>query len=278
MHKILISACLLGQHVRYDGHHSLTSNDILDTWRARGLIVPFCPEVAGGLSTPRPPAEIQHGNGRDVLEGRAFLRTAEGTDVTRAFILGAQKALALARQEGVKAAVLKARSPSCANKEIYDGTFSRTRITGQGVTAALFKREGIPVFDEDELHQAAAYLEDLEARLQALADHCVDTIAVVSEEGRFLYLSSSARTVLGLDPAMSEHPTLFELLTPDSAHTLRNRFMHQLLVPEEIGSWDLLLRHHQRHLTIKSRNLLSDPGIGGLLLNIRDVTELKSSE
>lgn len=161
MHKILISACLLGQHVRYDGHHSLASDDILDSWRARGLIVPFCPELAGGLSTPRPPAEIDRGDGRDVLEGRAFIRTAEGTDVTSAFIAGAFKTLELARREGVKAAVLKARSPSCGNKEIYDGTFSRTRIPGQGVTAALFAREGIPVFDEDELQQAANYLDEL---------------------------------------------------------------------------------------------------------------------
>lgn len=117
-----------------------------------------------------------------------------------------------------------------------------------------------------------------EALLRAVADNSVDTIAIVSEEGRFLYLSSSARTILGIDPATSEHRTLFELLTPESAHTLRNRIMHHLIVPDEIGSWDLLLRDNQRHLAIKSRNLLSDPSIGGLLLNIRDVTELKSSE
>jgi uncharacterized protein YbbK (DUF523 family) len=160
MKKILISACLLGQPVRYDGRASSTDRaDLLRSWQNEGRLVPICPEVAGGLGVPRPPAELVGGTGDAVLDGEARLLTAEGADVTDAYLAGARLALAAAQTHQVACAILKARSPSCGTSRVYDGSFSRTLIDGQGVTAALLIRHEIPVFSEDELEAARAYLD-----------------------------------------------------------------------------------------------------------------------
>jgi uncharacterized protein YbbK (DUF523 family) len=108
-----------------------------------------CPEVDGGLGTPRPPAEIVGGSGEDVLAGRARVVTSDGADVTDAYIAGAERALAAALRTGARAAVLKARSPSCGRGAIYDGTFSRTTTAGDGVTAALLRANGIDVVSDE---------------------------------------------------------------------------------------------------------------------------------
>jgi uncharacterized protein YbbK (DUF523 family) len=155
MIKILISACLLGQKVRYDGHDCLQTHDRLQTWVKTGKTVTICPEMAGGLSTPRPPAEIQsEKTGIEVLNGEAKIITNEGDDVTAQYIDGANKALALAQEHNISVAILKARSPSCGSKYIYDGTFSRTITPGMGTTAALLSQHGILVFDEDHIDEA----------------------------------------------------------------------------------------------------------------------------
>ncbi len=162
MQKILVSRCLLGQRVRYDGGaHGPFS--LLERWQQEGRIVPLCPEVAGGLPTPRAPAEIAGGQGAQVLDGRLPVLTLEGEDVTAAFIDGAQQALALVAQHGICMALLKARSPSCGNRENYDGSFSGTRVAGEGVTAAALRRAGVQVFSEEELTAAEAALRELEA-------------------------------------------------------------------------------------------------------------------
>jgi uncharacterized protein YbbK (DUF523 family) len=109
-----------------------------------------CPEVDGGLGTPRPAAEIEGGDGADVIAGRARVVTADGDDVTDAYLKGAERALAVARETGATTAILKARSPSCGEGSIYDGTFSRTLEEGDGVTAALLKAEGIDVLSDEE--------------------------------------------------------------------------------------------------------------------------------
>ncbi|GIZ12501.1 DUF523 domain-containing protein [Pseudomonas sp. NCCP-436] len=161
MEKILVSRCLLGQRVRYDGGtHGPFSE--LQRWQAEGRIVGLCPEVAGGLPTPRPPAEIRDGRGAAVLDGQLPVLTNDGQDVTAAFVEGASQALALVRQHNIRMAVLKARSPSCGNEQTYDGSFSGTRVEGEGVTAALLRRHGIKVFHEGQLDQAAAWLANLE--------------------------------------------------------------------------------------------------------------------
>ncbi|MDD2059835.1 DUF523 domain-containing protein [Pseudomonas sp. GD03860] len=153
LHKVLVSACLLGQPVRYDGRSS-GHPDLLQQWQGEGRIVPLCPEVAGGLPTPRPPAEIPGGQGGAVLEGEAQVITVGGEDVTAQFVAGAQLALELVRKHGIRIAVLKAGSPSCGNQLTYDGTFSGTKVAGEGVTTALLRREGVLVFSELELEAA----------------------------------------------------------------------------------------------------------------------------
>ncbi|NIF19842.1 DUF523 domain-containing protein [Pantoea sp. Cy-639] len=151
--KILVSACLLGQPVRYDGRAS-GHPDLLRQWQAEGRVVPLCPEVAGGLPTPRPPAEIPGGQGGQVLDGQAQVLTVTGEDVSGAFMAGAQLALALVRWHGIRVAVLKSGSPSCGNRLTYDGSFSGVKVAGEGVTTALLRREGVQVFSELELDEA----------------------------------------------------------------------------------------------------------------------------
>ena len=164
MQKILVSRCLLGQRVRYDGgaHGPFT---VLERWQQEGRVVPLCPEVAGGLPTPRPPAEIAGGQGAQVLDGHLPVLTVDGEDVTAAFIEGAEQALALVAQHGIRLALLKARSPSCGNRENYDGSFSGTKVAGEGVTAVALRRAGVQVFSEEELPAAEAAVRELEEQI-----------------------------------------------------------------------------------------------------------------
>lgn len=157
MEKILVSACLLGQRVRYDGGGFDPLQQLL-AWQAQGRLVVVCPEVAGGLPTPRAPAEIPGGQGALVLKGERPVRTDQGEDVTEAFVRGAEQAVALVRQHGVRYALLKARSPSCGNVENYDGSFSGVRVSGEGVTAAALRQVGVRVFNEEQLAELAALL------------------------------------------------------------------------------------------------------------------------
>ncbi|MBD9413754.1 DUF523 domain-containing protein [Pseudomonas sp. PDM16] len=162
MEKLLVSRCLLGHRVRYDGG-AHGPYDLLQHWQDEGRIVALCPEVAGGLPTPRPPAEIPGGQGGGVLDGRLPVLTDDGADVTAAFVAGAKIALRLVSQHGLRVAVLKARSPSCGNTHTYDGSFGGQLVEGEGVTAALLKRHGVRVFNETQLSEAAAELARLEA-------------------------------------------------------------------------------------------------------------------
>ncbi|MGO4001360.1 DUF523 domain-containing protein [Pseudomonas fluorescens] len=161
MQKILVSRCLLGHRVRYDGGAS-GPFDQLQQWIAEGRVVPLCPEVAGGLPTPRAAAEIPGGQGVEVLDGSARVITAEGEDVSAEFLSGARQALALVQQHGIHIAVLKADSPSCGNLLTYDGTFSGVKVSGEGVTAALLSRHGVRVFNESQLAEAASALAALD--------------------------------------------------------------------------------------------------------------------
>lgn len=160
MHRILVSRCLLGHRVRYDGGAS-GPFDQLQQWLDEGRVVPLRPEVAGGLPTPRAAAEIPGGQGEQVLDGQAVVITTEGEDVSVQFLSGAYQALERVREHGIRIAVLKANSPSCGNRLTYDGTFSGVKVTGEGVTAALLKRHGVQVFSELQLPEAALALEAL---------------------------------------------------------------------------------------------------------------------
>ncbi|MDX8402532.1 MAG: DUF523 domain-containing protein [Mariprofundaceae bacterium] len=162
--KVLVSACLLEHPVRYDGRDCATKPDdagrrILARWLAEGRIVPFCPEVAGGLPVPRPAAEIAGGDADAVLAGRARVVTAGGADVTGAFLEGAERALAMCWRHRIRVAVLKEGSPSCGTRAVGDGTFSGQKTAGMGITARLLARHGIVVFSENEIEEADAFLK-----------------------------------------------------------------------------------------------------------------------
>ena len=135
--KLLVSACLLGTPCRYDGKSK--KNEAVCALAERFELIPVCPEVYGGLPTPRPPAERC---GDRVL-------TEAGTDVTAQYRRGAEAALQLARLYGCRTAIQKANSPSCGSGTIYDGTFRHRRISGDGLTAALLKANGVQVYNED---------------------------------------------------------------------------------------------------------------------------------
>jgi uncharacterized protein YbbK (DUF523 family) len=160
--RILVSACLLGDKVRYNGGAATTANPVLSRWLDENRVVSFCPEVAGGLGVPRPAAEITRGGGHDVLDGTGHIVTARGDDVTDSFVCGAHLALERAIAEHVGLAILKDGSPSCGSQYIYDGSFTGTRQAGRGVTAALLERDGIRVFNEQQFEEAAAYLKEIE--------------------------------------------------------------------------------------------------------------------
>ncbi|TYB38790.1 DUF523 domain-containing protein [Actinomadura chibensis] len=163
MERILVSSCLVGRPVRYDGAAKPVGGELVERWRTEGRLVPFCPEVSGGLSVPRPPAEIVGGDGHAVLDGTARVRTDGGADVTAEFLRGARQALDAARRTGARIALLKEGSPSCGSNRVYDGTFTGTSIPGEGVTTALLEREGIRVFSENDLAAVASLLETLES-------------------------------------------------------------------------------------------------------------------
>lgn len=144
----LVSACLLGLKTRFNGTKLAPSGATLVPLEE---LIPVCPEQLGGLPTPRLPAEIQGGQGEDVLKGSAKVLNAAGENVTEFFIKGAREVLYLAHLYKVKGAFLKEGSPSCGSNYIYDGTFSHKRCPGTGVTAALLREKGIPVFNEKAL-------------------------------------------------------------------------------------------------------------------------------
>lgn len=158
MNKLLISACLLGDPVRYDGRGKGLRHAGLDRLIEQGRVIGFCPEVAGGLPVPRPAAEIRAGDGNAVIAGEASVVTGDGVDVSECFLEGARQALALCREHGIRVAVLTDKSPSCGSSRIYDGSFNRRPIKGSGVTAALLRRHGIAVFSQHRLDDALRQL------------------------------------------------------------------------------------------------------------------------
>ncbi|MBY0445595.1 MAG: DUF523 domain-containing protein [Burkholderiales bacterium] len=164
MQYVLISACLLGRPVRYNGSAAASDHPVLAAWNTEGRLIVVCPEVAAGLTIPRLPAEIaaEH-SGRQVLLGEAQVLESNGQDVSQAFVSGAKQALAIAKAKNIQIAILKEGSPSCGSSYIYDGSFTGTKHAQAGVTAALLQDAGIRVFSELELDEAEAYLKGLEA-------------------------------------------------------------------------------------------------------------------
>ena len=137
--KPAASACLCGHKVRYDAGDCAAQNTLPEQ------VLPICPEVMGGLPTPRAPAEIVGGDGHDVWAGRACVLDAHGVDVTEAFKQGAILALQRLQAAHIDTVYLKSKSPSCGQGQIYDGSFSGQLREGDGVSTALFKQYGICV-------------------------------------------------------------------------------------------------------------------------------------
>lgn len=144
----LVSACLAGIHCTYNGSAKLKRR--IRKMARDGTALPVCPEIMGGSSVPRRTCEILGGDGGDVLAGRARVVTPEGRDITPVLVRGARDSLKLARAFGIRKAILKSRSPSCGAGLIYDGTFRRRLVKGDGVTAALLRRNKIRVYTEKD--------------------------------------------------------------------------------------------------------------------------------
>ncbi len=161
MQKILVSACLLGNKVRYNGRDLLCDSEHLTTWQREGRIISVCPEVSAGLPTPRAPAEIQNGNGEAVINLQARVIENTGRDVSDVFIAGAEHALKLCLKHQIQVAILTESSPSCGSQFIYNGEFANTKISGVGVTTALLLKNGIRVFSQNNIAQAAEYFQQL---------------------------------------------------------------------------------------------------------------------
>lgn len=145
---ILVSSCLAGLKVRYNGTHSL--NNSIAKLVEENKAITICPELLGGLATPREPAEIIGGNGEDVLNGKANVFEKSGKDVTELYIKGAYATLNKAKEINATVVVLKEHSPSCGSSIIYNGEFIGKKLEGMGVTSALLKRNGLKVISEEQ--------------------------------------------------------------------------------------------------------------------------------
>lgn len=152
MEKILISACLMGEPVRYDGAAKKLHNTHLVRWQAAGMLLPVCPEIAGGFATPRLPAEIEpEATAMDVLQGGARILDSQGNDVTDGFLQGARATLITAKNANCRHAILMDGSPSCGSGFVYDGRFTAKRRNGVGVTTALLVQNGIQVWSASQI-------------------------------------------------------------------------------------------------------------------------------
>jgi uncharacterized protein YbbK (DUF523 family) len=149
MKKILVSECLFGgRTVRYDGGDTTCEDPRFLKWKEEGRLVKICPEVFGGLPTPRPDSQR--------VDGR--IQTGAGLDVTAEYTAGAEEALRLAKENEVAFCILKEDSPSCGSKTIYDGTFTDTIVPGQGLACEYLRGAGFTIFDENDLDEAEKLL------------------------------------------------------------------------------------------------------------------------
>lgn len=146
---ILVSACLLGHKVKYNGGDNC--HELLLKYSARGRFLPICPECFAMLPVPRTPMEIVSGTGKKLLAGKCRATDKNGLDTTHYLLTGADKALKIAQSYHARVAILKESSPSCGVHTIYDGSFAGNKINGSGVTAALLEKNGITVYSEKDM-------------------------------------------------------------------------------------------------------------------------------
>jgi uncharacterized protein YbbK (DUF523 family) len=147
--KIGVSACLAGHICRYDGKYA--GNKTIENFCEKNDVFAFCPEMQGGRPIPREPAEIQNGDGYDVLDNKSKVLTIKGNDVTEEYKKGAHDVLRMLQEKNISTVILKDGSPSCGSSVIYDGTFSKSKKIGVGVTTALLRQNKILVYSEKEI-------------------------------------------------------------------------------------------------------------------------------
>jgi uncharacterized protein YbbK (DUF523 family) len=147
--KIGVSACLAGHICRYDGKYA--GNKTIEEFIEKNDVFAFCPEMQGGRPIPREPAEIQNGDGIDVWNNKGKVLTLSGKDVTEEFKKGARAVLKMLQEKNISTVILKDGSPSCGSCMIYDGTFSKSKKNGAGVTTALLRENKILVYSEKEI-------------------------------------------------------------------------------------------------------------------------------
>ncbi len=141
----LVSACLVGINCRYDGANSYSAT--VTAFLEGRHFIPICPELLGGLGVPRPPCRFAGGDGKALLAGTARILDSDGNDLTQSYLIGANKALSIARQKGITSALLNERSPSCGVHEVHIGDAA---APGMGVMTALLVGEGIRVISDEE--------------------------------------------------------------------------------------------------------------------------------
>ena len=141
----IVSSCLIGHKCRYDGTDN--KNDNVVNFLKDKTYISVCPEELGGLCTPRDPSEIV------VENDEVKVVTKNGVDVTKEFELGAKISLEVAKSNKCSVAILKSKSPSCGNNQIYDGTFSSRLISGSGLTAKLLSDNGIKIINEKDVRK-----------------------------------------------------------------------------------------------------------------------------
>jgi uncharacterized protein YbbK (DUF523 family) len=164
MNKILVSACLMGFKVRYNGSEKARMNELLARWQQEQRLVIHCPELAAGMPVPRPPAEIMSADGKDVMRGQARISENTGQDVTEQYQLAAWLALRAAQESECSAALLTDGSPTCGSQFIYDGSFRGIHKAGMGVAASLLAEHGIAVFSEGQIDELIAWVEEREGK------------------------------------------------------------------------------------------------------------------
>ncbi len=156
MKKILISACLVRENVRYNAQVFEFENNIILEWQKQNILISFCPEVASGLPIPRNPVEIVNLDRLDDGKKEKKIIDQAGNNYADQFNLGARKAWEVIQEHNISMAILKERSPSCGSQLVYDGTFTGTIIPGSGITAEFLLNRGIKVFNENQIEEAYA--------------------------------------------------------------------------------------------------------------------------
>ena len=141
MQNVLISACLLGVDCKYNGSNNKLDDEIIHSLKEKYNLIPVCPEIMGGMPTPRNPIEIK--------DGKVF--DYDGVEFTKEFEKGSEEVVKLAKLYDATIAILKENSPSCGSNYIYDGTFNHQKIKGMGIAAHKLSKENIKLFSEENV-------------------------------------------------------------------------------------------------------------------------------